>query len=235
MRRGPRSSTTGILIVDKPLGLTSMSVIRVVRRRAGNARTGHAGTLDPLATGVLVVCLGKATKVISRIMDTSKRYTAEVDLSAFSNTDDLEGEIEPVEVEKPPSRAAVDVAASGFVGEIDQTPPVFSAIQIDGRRAYHLARQGREVEMKSRKIVIHSIDVLAYEWPVVKLDICCGKGTYIRSLARDLGRMLGTGGHLVGLRRTAVGQFTIDQSVHLDDVPDPLEERHLLAIDALKT
>lgn len=233
MPRRPRPSTTGVIVVDKPLHFSSMDVVRVVRGKARGAKTGHAGTLDPLATGVLIVCLGKATKLVNRLMDTPKHYCAEVDLSAFTVTDDREGDREEVPVPEPPSSQVVAAAARRFVGEIEQKPPAYSAINVAGRRAYRLARQGEEVELAARPIVIHSIDVLRYDWPILRLDIGCGKGTYIRSLARDLGVALGTGGHLASLVRTQVGPFSLESSRRLDDLPEPLLEEHLLSLDAV--
>ncbi|MCK4874175.1 MAG: tRNA pseudouridine(55) synthase TruB [Phycisphaerales bacterium] len=233
MARRQRPTTTGIIVIDKPIGLSSMGVVRVVRGKARGAKTGHAGTLDPLATGVLVVCLGRATKTLGRIMETRKRYLAEVDLSAFTSTDDREGEREEVHVEQPPNRAVVERTVQRFVGEIEQTPSMYSAVKINGVRAYRLARKGIDAPMPSRQVTVYSIDVCDYAWPIVTLDVRCGKGTYVRSLARDIGRALGTGGHLAALRRTAVGDFTIDRAVLLDDVPEPLTEEHLLPISVL--
>lgn len=226
----------GLLIVDKPRGPSSMGVIRVVRARLHRGKrfkVGHAGTLDPLASGVLLICVGKATKQIASLMNTDKRYVATVDLSAFTTTDDAEGERTTVDVETPPTRDAIEgIIAERFVGEIMQTPPAFSAMKVDGRRAYDLARKGKPVELKPRPVLIHEIDVLEYAWPTVVLDIRCGKGTYIRSLARDIGTALNTGGTLVDLRRTAVGAYTIDNAITLDDVPDPLTQSSLRAVTA---
>jgi len=227
--RNRRPDLNGLLVIDKPSGMTSMDVCRVVRGRTGGAKVGHAGTLDPLATGVLVVCLGRATKSIDGLMATEKRYLAEVDLSAFSMTDDMESEAEPVDVDSPPDRAAIDRACAQFTGEIMQAPPVYSAVHVEGERAYKLARRGEAAERPpARPVVIHSIDVVEYTWPSLTADIRCGKGTYIRSLARDLGESLGTGGRLRSLRRTAVGPYTIEDASRLDDLPTPLASDDLL-------
>lgn len=225
----------GLCIVDKPLGATSMYVIRVVRRAAENHRTGHAGTLDPLATGVLVVCLGKATKSVERLMGLTKVYEAAVDLSAFTATDDAEGPREAVDVPEPPSRAAIEAALPGFTGLIEQQPPVYSALKVGGRPAYAYARKGQDVELAPRKVRIDTIEVLDYSWPLLSLRIVCGRGTYIRSLARQLGEALGTGGHLAALRRTAVGPYTVEQAVKLDALPQPLLQEHLIPIDEPET
>jgi len=216
-----RPDLNGALVVDKPLGISSAAACNAVRRRTGGAKVGHAGTLDPLATGVLVICLGTATKSIATIQATAKRYAAEVDLSAFTTTDDAEGEREEISVPAPPSHEDVQQACARFLGEIDQRPPIYSAVHIDGKRAYDLARKGDLVERPAAKRVrIDSIDITAYDWPVASLDIRCGKGVYIRSLARDLGEALGTGGTLTSLRRTAVGEYTIERATPLDDLPE---------------
>jgi tRNA pseudouridine55 synthase len=221
----------GILIVDKPAGFTSMDAVAIVRGKAGGARTGHAGTLDPLATGVLVIALGSATRQIARLMATDKRYRTVIDLSAFTVTDDLEGARVEVEIAAPPSAQDVRAALTSLVGEIWQRPPAHSAVKVAGRRAYALSRAGRAPDLSPRKVVVHGLDLVRYDWPLAELDIRCGKGFYVRSLARDLGRALGTGGHCRSLRRTAVGPFTESESVPLDNVPEPLEQAHLIAID----
>ena len=219
-----RPDLNGLLVIDKPLGVTSFSVCRSVRRLTRGAKVGHAGALDPLATGVLVLALGRATKAIDQLMATNKRYLADLDLAAFSTTDDGEGEFSPVAVKPPPSQDAIERAIVSFVGTIDQQPPIFSAVHIDGERAHKLARKGKLVDRPpSRPVMIHSIDIVKYAWPALTLDICCGKGTYIRSLARDLGERLQTGGMLTALRRTAVGPYSIDDAIALDDLPDDMD------------
>lgn len=210
--RNRRPDLNGVLVVDKPLGWTSARVCARVRACTGGAKVGHAGTLDPLATGVLVLCLGKATKAIDRIMGGEKRYQATIDLSATSPTDDLESEPVAVEVGVPPDRRRVEEAVAGFVGRVMQAPPAHSAIMIQGTRAYELARAGAAPVMAERPVDIHAIDVVEYQWPRLVLDVRCGKGTYIRSLARDVGRSLGTGGVLVGLVRTAVGPYRLEDA-----------------------
>jgi tRNA pseudouridine55 synthase len=222
---------SGVLVVDKPVGLTSFGVVARVRRAAGGVRTGHAGTLDPLANGVLVVALGRATKSIEQLMATDKRYRTTIDLSAFTTTDDAEGERTPVEVPEPPSIDVVRTALRGFVGTIEQVPPVYSAMKVKGRRAYQLARQGDAPVMTPRPVRIDAIELVDYAWPRLVIDVACGKGTYIRSLARDIGRSLGTGGHCATLRRTAVGPFTESIAIPLDRVPSPLQHQHLLSLE----
>ncbi len=231
VNKPPRPRTTGVIVIDKPKGITSMGAVAGVRRRAGGAKTGHAGTLDPLATGVLVMALGKATKIIDKLMATEKRYHTVIDLSAFTATDDREGEREEVEVDEPPSRADVGEALAHFRGPIMQRPPAHSAVKIDGRRSYKLARQGEGPEPKAREVVMHSLELVSYDWPLVELSLHCGKGMYVRSLARDLGGVLATGGHCASIRRTAVGPFTIEEATKLDDVPEPLVEEHLISVE----
>ena len=218
----------GLLIVDKALGLSSMDVVRRVRHAAGGVKTGHAGTLDPLATGVVVCCLGKATAWVERIMALTKVYEAEVDLSAFTTTDDREGAREEVDATVPPDEAVVRAALAGFVGEIQQKPPVYSAIHVGGRRAYKMARRGEVFDLGFRTVRIDVIDLLGYAWPLAHIRVTCGRGTYIRSLARDLGARLGTGGHLASLRRLAVGQFDIALAVPIRRLDQPLTQADLV-------
>ncbi|HBU43132.1 MAG TPA: tRNA pseudouridine(55) synthase TruB [Microbacterium sp.] len=232
-------SPTGLLIIDKPLGKTSMHVCANVRARLRSAgapkriKVGHAGTLDPLATGVLVVLVGKATRLQDRFMAGRKRYTARVDLSATSRTDDREGPVAPADCQ-PATRAAIEAVLPQFVGTIMQRPPAYSAMKIAGRRAYDLARKS-ETEadlpvLEPRPITIDAINILEYTWPILTLDIACAKGTYIRSLARDIGEQLNTGGMLDGLIRTQVGRYTIDHARTLNDLPGQLTQQDLLPI-----
>ena len=224
---------SGVLAIDKPLGISSMTAVSIVRRRAGGTRTGHAGTLDPLATGVLVLALGKCTRQIDALMATEKRYDTTIDLTAFTTTDDVQGE--RTEVPLAPGRAAPTRAeierllAERFTGTVMQRPPAFSAMKVGGRRAYALARAGQAPELAPRPVTIHSVTVTSYEWPVLALSMHCGKGTYVRSLARELGMALGTGGHCTMIRRTAVGDFTLDRAVPLDAVPQPITREWLEA------
>lgn len=195
--------------------------------RAGGAakriKVGHAGTLDPLATGVLVVLIGRATKRVPEVMNGAKRYTATVDLSRTSPTDDLEAETTPFHVEQMPDRAHVEAALESFAGEIMQRPPAHSAMKVDGKRAYELARAGELDQLEPRPVRIDAIDILEFAFPLLTIDVRCGKGTYIRSLARDIGIALRVGGVLTALRRTEVGRYTIDQSTPLDELPETLD------------
>jgi tRNA pseudouridine55 synthase len=225
------SRLDGILVVDKSLGITSMTAVTMVRRKAGGVRTGHAGTLDPLATGVLVMALGSATKCIDQLMATTKRYRTVIDLSAFTTTDDAEGERTEVDTKTVPLAATVRESIAKFVGRIQQRPPAFSAVKIDGERAYKLARKGDVVEPKAREVVIHSIDLVRYDWPLVELEMHCDKGVYVRSLARDLGVALGTGGFCSMIRRTAVGPFSVDEARSIDGLPEKLTPADLMSVD----
>lgn len=213
-----------------------MGVCSAIRRRlrAGGApkriKVGHCGTLDPRATGVLVVMVGKATKHCQSLMGTLKCYRTEIDLLHISTTDDLEGDLVEVSVFRAPSLEEINEACNKLVGTIMQTPPAYSAMKVGGQRAYKLAREGKKVHLEPRPVVIDSIEVLSYAWPMLTLDIVCGKGTYIRSLGRDIGASLGAGGVLTALRRTAVGSYTIDQATPLDDLPDQLEQSDLMPI-----
>lgn len=218
--RNKRPDLNGVLNIDKPLGWSSAKVCNLVRRLSAGAKVGHAGTLDPLATGVLVVCLGKATKRIPGFMDDTKAYRAEVDLSAFSTTDDAEGERTVVEVKEPPTVETIRrVLDERFVGEIDQAPPRYSAVKINGQRAYKMARAGEEFQTRTKRVRIDSVEIEAYDWPSLTLLIECGKGTYIRSIARDLGEALGTGGMLTDLVRTRVGSFELGDAMSVEELP----------------
>jgi tRNA pseudouridine55 synthase len=211
----------GLLVLDKPVGLTSRDAVdRAVKWFPRKTRVGHTGTLDPLASGVLVLCVGHATRLTEFVQDMGKTYVADVVLGACSATDDGEGPISPVAVSRPPDRATVDGALAAFVGRIDQVPPAFSAAKVTGRRAYDLARRGADVALAARPIRIDAIDVLAFDFPRLRIEVRCGKGTYIRSLARDLGGSLGCGAYLGGLRRTRVGPFTPADAVPLDSTSD---------------
>lgn len=222
--RNHRPDLNGILVVDKPLGLTSATVCAIARRTTRGAKVGHAGTLDPLATGVLVLCLGRATKAIPTLMDHDKEYLADIDLGAVSDTDDAEGTRTPVPIDEPPTLDRIrSILDQHFRGEILQRPPAFSAISIGGERAYRLARSGRAPELQPRPIMIHEAEITAYAWPILTLRIRCSKGTYIRSIARNLGERLATGGMLTGLRRTRSGPFGVEQAWTVERIREGIE------------
>jgi tRNA pseudouridine55 synthase len=212
-----RESLHGLLVVDKPAGITSRSAVdRAQRWFPRGTRLGHTGTLDPLATGVLVLCLGAATRLTEYVQRMAKVYRAGIVLGARSDTDDADGQVTPLPTVRAPGPAEVADALRAFVGEIEQVPPAFSAARVAGRRAYDLARQGHAISLAPRRVAIHAIDVERYDYPLLELSVRCGKGTYIRALARDLGQRLGCGGYIASLRRTRVGCFGEAQALALD-------------------
>jgi tRNA pseudouridine55 synthase len=206
-------SVSGLLVLDKPPGMTSRQAVNVVERLAKPARTGHAGTLDPLATGVLAVAVGAATRLIGYVQQMPKRYTGTFLLGRSSETEDLEGEVVELADARVPSEEQVRAAAAGFVGRIMQRPSAYSAIKIAGRRSYELARRGRPTELAARPIDIYGIDVISYRYPELVLDVACGSGTYIRALGRDLAESLGTAAVMSALRRTAIGNYRIESAI----------------------
>jgi tRNA pseudouridine55 synthase len=207
----------GLLVIDKPAGITSRDAVdRALKWFPRGTRIGHTGTLDPLATGVLVFCVGAATRLAEYVQRMEKVYETGIVLGARSNTDDAEGVIEPVAGAAIPDREALDAAIIRFIGDIDQVPPAFSAAKVAGKRAYDVARRGADVELEPRRIRVHAIDVVTYQYPHLALRIRCGKGTYIRSLARDLGKALGCGGYVETLRRRRVGHFDVADAVDLN-------------------
>jgi tRNA pseudouridine55 synthase len=207
----------GLVVLDKPGGMTSRDAVdAALRWFPRGTRVGHTGTLDPLATGVLVLCVGSATRLTEYVQQMAKTYRTTVRLGARSDTDDADGTVTPVDVLHPPQREELENCLQTFLGEIEQVPPAFSAAKVTGRRAYDLARQGREVALEARRVRIDGIDVLRYEYPEADLEVRCGKGTYIRSLARDVGERLGCGGLVQVLRRTRVGPFQAADAVSLE-------------------
>jgi tRNA pseudouridine55 synthase len=207
-------SPEGLLVVDKPAGITSHDVVQQIRRLSRIRRVGHAGTLDPLATGVLLVCLGRATRLIEYLVGQPKTYVGVVRLGQKTDTYDAEGEVtqtRPVTVGKEDIAAALNA----FRGRIEQVPPLYSALKKEGQPLYKLARQGQIIDVPARPVTIYELEILAWDTPDVTLRVVCSAGTYIRSLAHDLGEQLGCGGHLVALRRTAVGMMTVDAAAPL--------------------
>ncbi len=235
----PLPTPSGLLLIDKEPGYTSMDVCAILRtrlRRGGapkRIKVGHGGTLDPLATGLLVVLVGKATPLCNVIMAGEKEYVAGIDLSRRSDTDDEEGPTHAVHVAIPPTREQLLAVLATFKGAIQQRPPAFSAIKSGGRRAYNIARGGGEVDLPARTVTVHAVELLAYSYPTLALGIRCGKGTYIRSIARDLGPLLRTGGMLSSLRRTRVGEWSIEHAKKLSDLPEVLTQEGLTPIPAL--
>lgn len=216
-KRPPAES--GLVIVDKPAGVTSHDVVSRVRRLAGTRKVGHAGTLDPMATGVLVLGVERATRLLGHLMLTEKAYDATVRLGQTSTTDDAEGELSaPVEVDL--DEAAIHTAFATQVGEIMQRPTSVSAIKIDGQRAYARVRAGEAVEIPARPVTVHSLTVHAIRGAEVDISVRCSSGTYIRAIARDVGEALGVGGHLTALRRTAVGPYDLSVARTLEELAE---------------
>lgn len=221
------SVADGIVVVDKPAGLTSHTVVARIRRLAGTRKVGHAGTLDPMATGVLVVGLNRATRLLGHLQLADKSYDATVLLGATTTTDDAEGEIVSTAPVDGVTAEAIEAAVAGFRGEISQVPSKVSAIKVDGRRAYERVRAGEEVALKARSVTVSRYDVLDVRpvSPGIEVDISvdCSSGTYIRALARDLGAELGVGGHLTALRRTRVGSFDLSVAHTLESLADSFD------------
>jgi tRNA pseudouridine55 synthase len=215
-------SLDGILVVDKPAGPTSHDVVALVRRLSGVRRVGHGGTLDPFASGVLPVFIGRATRIVEYHMADPKAYRSLVAFGARSTTDDLDGELTPAET-PPPDRARVEDALGAFRGRISQVPPDYSAVRVAGRRAYEVARGGAKPELRARQVEVTRLDLLAWdggdpERPTASLEVACSAGTYIRALARDLGEAVGGGAYLVSLARLRSGPFTLEAAHPLDAV-----------------
>jgi tRNA pseudouridine55 synthase len=215
----------GLLVIDKPGGMTSRDAVnRVQRWFPRKTKIGHTGTLDPLATGVLVVCVGAATRLADYVQAMGKSYASRFRLGATSTTDDADGDMTETPSANPPTREQIDAALSRFVGTIGQVPPAVSALKVDGRRAHDLARKGADVKLAARPVRVDAIRVTGYEWPYLDVEVDCGKGTYIRSIARDLGAALGCGGLVQTLRRTRVGGYLAEDAISLDhDLTTPHE------------
>jgi len=207
-----------ILFIDKPSGMTSFDVIRELRKKLKIRKMGHAGTLDPLATGLLIIALESATKEISNYMNLPKEYEVLIEFGKTSDSYDADGEIKETGNLKEVARKDFEELLKDFIGEIDQIPPAFSAKRIKGQRAYDLARKGFKFDLKPNKVRIFSMEILDWKWPTVSLRVKCGKGTYIRSLAHDLGQRLGCGGYVKTLRRTAIGEFSVLGAQKLDNI-----------------
>ncbi|TNF88051.1 MAG: tRNA pseudouridine(55) synthase TruB [Gammaproteobacteria bacterium] len=216
-RRKPQGyrDIDGILILDKPAGISSNHALQQVRRLYRARKAGHCGSLDPLATGVLPVCLGQATRFSSYLLGASKTYRACAMLGRITTTGDSEGEViasRPVNV----SREQVEAVLPRFIGAIEQVPPMYSAIRHEGRRLYQLAREGRQVERKPRGVEVYSLELLSFDHDSFEFEVCCSKGTYVRTLAEDIGNALDCGAHLTALRRGAVGQLMLKDAVSVD-------------------
>lgn len=210
-----KNVVSGVLVVDKPTGMTSHDVVQVVRRGTGIRRAGHTGTLDPRASGVLVILLGPAVRLSEFVSASDKRYQATIRVGSSTDTYDSEGTITDHNSDIDVSEEQFNEILQQFTGEIEQVPPPYSAVKVKGRKAYELARRGEEVELKPRIINVYSLEVLEWDPPESVIDVYCSSGTYVRSLANDIGKALGTGAYLVGLRRTKSGRFTLRDAVPL--------------------
>lgn len=208
----------GILNINKPRGITSFGVVAQVRRLTREKRVGHAGTLDPEATGVLPVCLGKGTRIVEFLVDTTKAYRAQIELGVATDTGDATGRITRQEDPSQVSQERLESELTSFCGIIEQIPPMYSAVKYQGRRLYQLARAGIEIERKSRPVMVYSLKLTDWQSPVATVEVVCGKGTYIRSLAQDLGQALGCGATLKNLSRLRCGLFDIKEAVSLDQL-----------------
>ncbi|MBR6286045.1 MAG: tRNA pseudouridine(55) synthase TruB [Bacteroidaceae bacterium] len=222
-----------IIYIDKPYKLSSFGVVARVRnlicRKLGvkKIKVGHAGTLDPLATGVMTLCTGKATKKIEQLQYHTKEYVADLYVGATTPSFDLEHPVDKTYPTDHITRELVEQTLQKFVGEIQQVPPAYSACMVDGHRAYDLARKGHEVNLKPKTLVIDEIELLEYDMPRVVIRVVCSKGTYIRALARDIGEALGSGAHLTALRRTRVGDIRVEQCHKLEDFPEWLDKQEI--------
>ena len=209
----------GVLNLYKPTWQSSARYVYRLRPILGIRKIGHAGTLDPFADGVVLACVGRATRLFDRLTGLPKQYRTTLRLGVTNETFDTERPFEAVPGAQPPPRDLVEQAVAGFVGEIGQAPPAFSAVRIRGMSSYHYARRGQAIQHDARPVHIYRMEILAYDWPALRLDIGCGRGTYIRAIARDLGAKLGCGACCETLTRLAVGPFHIDQAINLDTTP----------------
>ena len=217
------SHINGIINIDKPSGITSMDVVRKIRSASGVKKVGHGGTLDPIATGVIPVAIGKATRLLEYFLMSNKSYIARIHFGKTTDTFDSEGEIISTKVDPPLDINVIEKTMNSFRGEIEQTPPPFSAIKKNGRRLYELARRGIDTYIEPRNVTVNEIKIINYEPPILDLFIRCGKGFYVRSLANDLGKILGCGGYLNDLKRTSLGNFEISKSILLAKAMSAIE------------
>lgn len=236
----------GVLSINKAAGCTSRDVVNTVQRLIRPEKCGHAGTLDPMATGVLLVCVGPATRLTTLVQENSKTYVAEFTLGVTSDTDDSTGTIfKTVDPAQRPSVAMIDALLQQMTGTVLQMPPAYSAVHVNGQRAYKLARSGETVDLTARPVQIHAMRLISYDWPRLEVEIDCGSGTYVRSIARDLGLKLGCGGLMSRLERTRIGSFDLRSAIPIEDVTKdrlpgqlcPAIElvRHLIQYDCSET
>ena len=230
----------GVVLLDKPAGMSSQGAVTAVKRAFNADKAGHTGTLDPMATGLLPICLGEATKYSQDVLEADKSYIAQVKFGSRTDTGDAEGQIIeelplPAFANDVAIRTALDALLPKFTGPITQVPPMYSALKRDGKPLYEYARAGIELERAPREITIHSIRWTNVNWPEATLEVSCSKGTYIRVLAEDIGNVLGCGAHLIGLRRTEVGHLNLEQSFTIESIQQGLQDSfaYILPVDAL--
>ena len=230
----------GVVLLDKPAGMSSQGAVTAVKRAFNADKAGHTGTLDPMATGLLPICLGEATKYSQDLLEADKTYIAQVKFGSRTDTGDAEGQIIaelplPTFADEAAIRIALEALLPKFTGSITQVPPMYSALKRDGKPLYEYARAGVELEREPREITIHAIRWTNIQWPEATLEVSCSKGTYIRVLAEDIGNALGCGAHLVGLRRTEVGHLNLEQSFTLESIQQGLQDSstYILPVDAL--
>jgi tRNA pseudouridine55 synthase len=226
----------GVVLLDKPSGMSSQSAVTSVKRLLHAEKAGHTGTLDPMATGLLPVCLGEATKYSQDLLDADKAYLAQLRFGIQTDTGDAQGQIIAEKstaevVDNAMAKTLIDAILPHFIGDIQQVPPMYSALKRDGKPLYEYARSGIEIERDARRITIYSIKLLNVQWPVIDIEVHCSKGTYIRVLAEDMGHALGCGAHLIGLRRTMVGHLSLAQSASLESLQHSAPQ--ILPVDAL--
>ena len=226
----------GVVLLDKPSGMSSQSAVTSVKRLLYAEKAGHTGTLDPMATGLLPVCLGEATKYSQDLLDADKAYLAQLRFGIQTDTGDAQGQIITEKstaevVDNAMAKTLIDAILPRFIGDIQQVPPMYSALKRDGKPLYEYARSGIEIEREARRITIYSIKLLNVQWPVIDIEVHCSKGTYIRVLAEDMGHALGCGAHLIGLRRTMVGHLSLAQSASLESLQHSAPQ--ILPVDAL--
>jgi len=226
----------GVVLLDKPSGMSSQSAVTSVKRLLHAEKAGHTGTLDPMATGLLPVCLGEATKYSQDLLDADKAYLAQLRFGIQTDTGDAQGQIIAEKstaevVDNAMAKTLIDAILPHFIGDIQQVPPMYSALKRDGKPLYEYARSGIEIEREARRITIYSIKLLNVQWPVIDIEVHCSKGTYIRVLAEDMGHALGCGAHLIGLRRTMVGHLSLAQSASLENLQHSAPQ--ILPVDAL--
>ena len=210
----------GILVINKPKDWTSFDVVAKIRNKLNVKKVGHTGTLDPQATGVLVLCIGKGTKLCQGLTGLDKEYICDITFGANSTTDDIEGELTPVPDAEEAPITIIENLLKEFTGTFEQMPPDFSAKKIKGKKAYEIARKGKKPNLKPSEVTVHQIELIDYKWPLLKLKIHCGKGFYVRSLARDIGEKLGVGGYLSALQRTRVGHFSLDGAITIEQADE---------------